>query len=359
MRTMRTEVATNCVPSVYTPAVKLARLLLNDLRLILSYSREPKNMARHAFTRIRSNSASSPRTPEKRVLLIESPAHPAVRLRALAIEAGFAVTSASSGPLLKSAARKGSPDLIVLGPVTGPPGASEIARGMKEDPETRAIPIIHVIDGRRYDELSRFAYPTEAQLADDADDEQIVKTMRVLTARSARVRFGGRRNAAPLEGDLDSDTFPEVLQFLFVTSKTGRISIRDGRRQGAIFVESGQVVHAELDRRVGLGAFREMCFCCHGRFRFEPHVTATRRSMRHDGVGLLLEAARQKDVADRQGPWRPTPAAKVAAPPLTKDLLTGSLPSSTARSLVSTAGVVMLVWAILLVALGVYAWTGG
>lgn len=328
-------------------------------------------MARHAYTRIRPGTGFEQRTPARRVLLIESPAQPAFRLRELAMRAGFNVTSASSGPLLKSAARNSSPDLILLSPVTGPPGPSEIARVIKEDAETRSIPIMHVIDGSRYDELVRFAYPTEAQLADDADDEQIVKTMQMLTVHSARVRLGGRTSSrtrsAPLEGDLDRDTFAEVLQFLFVTSKTGRISVRDGRREGRIFLDAGQVVHAELGEKEGLVAFRELCFACHGYFRFEPNVAPPRKTMSHDGIGLLLESARQKDDdARNQAPTGPVDAlvasprearhvAPVAPPSLA---LPESAPGS-ARSLVSTVGVVVLVSAILLVALGVYAWTGG
>jgi CheY-like chemotaxis protein len=327
-------------------------------------------MARHAYTRIRPGSTSNtgfPRsTAARRVLLIETPGQPALRLRELATRAGFSVTSASSGPLLQSAARKSSPDLILLSSVTGPPGPSEIARGIKEDPDTRSIPIIHVIDGRRYDELARFAYPTEAQVADDADDEQIVKTMRMLTVRSARVRFSGRTSgpAVPLEGDLERDTFPEVLQFLFATGKTGRISVRDGRREGAIFIDAGQVVHAELAEIVGLAAFRELCFTCQGHFRFEPSVSPPRRTMGHDGIGLLLESARQKDVADRNrtglraapgGARRPARTTHAASASRTLTIL----PESAPRSFQSMVGVVVLVSAILLVALGVYAWSGG
>jgi hypothetical protein len=288
------------------------------------------------------------------------------------MRAGFAVTLANAGPLLKSAARNHAPDLILLSPVTGPPGASEIARGIKEDPETRSIPIVHVIDGRRYDEISRLAYPTEAQVRDDADDEEIMGTMRMVVPRVARVRIAAstRSHAAPLEGDLESDTFPEVLQFLFATSKSGRISIRDGYREGRIFVEEGQVVHAEIGRRSGLEAFQEMCFSTKGHFRFEPNVATIRKTMRHDGIGLLLESARQKDVLDRDGApalVTPAPAAAldVVAPrvvrrPADKDLFTAALPESAPRGRQFPAGVVVvLVSAILLFALGVYAWTGG
>ncbi len=325
-------------------------------------------MARHAYTRIRTSSTSATgfptSAPKRRVLLIENPAYPALRLRELAMRAGFAVTSASAGPLLRSATRKSAPDLILLSSVTGPPGPSEIARGIKEDPETRSIPIIHVIDSRRYDELSRFAYPTEAQVADDADDEQIVKTMRMLTVRSSRVRFGGRSsgNAAPLEGDLDRDTFPEVLQFLFATSKTGRISVREACREGAIFLEDGQVVHAEAGQASGLAAFRELCFSSRGHFRFEPNVASARKTMGHDGIGLLLESARQKDVAERDGGHAaPLPEDRIVrrSPPKPDGKLpTVALPESSPGG-VSIAGIVLVASAILLFALGVYAWSGG
>lgn len=241
-----------------------------------------------------------PESPQRRtIVLVEAPGSTSFRIRQIAAEGGFRVVSATSGPMLQSYARRSLPDLILLSPETGPPGPSEIARSIKENPSTRDIPVIQLTRTTCVGSAdTRFSYPTEAVLADDAPKDEILRTMRMLTSRAPRVRYQ-KRAAAPLEGDLESDTFPEVLQFLFVTGKTGRITLHEGSRQGMICLESGRVVHAQLEEVEGLAAFRRMCFAQQGWFRFEPGAPAPRRTMRADGMALLLESARQKDVDNR------------------------------------------------------------
>jgi hypothetical protein len=241
--------------------------------------------------------------------------------------------------------------LILLTRDTGPPGPSEIARSIKEEPKTRDIPIISIVEGGRFTDEREYAYPTEAVIPEDADDEEIVKTMRVLTTRAPRLRYGGSRSTAPLEGDLDSDAFPELLQFLFVTGKTGKVSIHVGGRQGMICVDAGRVVHAEFGALDGGLAFRQMCFTDSGWFRFEPGVCAPRRTMQDDGIGLLLESARRKDVAARDR--RSKPGLSAPARPA-KPLFEEAKPER--KGIFRSLGLALLLSGLVLVAFSVLTW---
>lgn len=292
--------------------------------------------------------------PRRRtVVLVEAPGSPSLRIRQIAADGGFRVVSASSGPMLRSYARKSAPDLILLAPETGPPGPSEIARSIKEDAATRDIPIFQLVRTARFGtDGARHAYPTEALLSDDAPADEILRTMRMLTTRAPRIRYE-RKTAAPLEGDLESDTFPEVLQFLFVTAKTGRISLHEGTREGMICLEAGRVVHAQLGGLEGLAAFRRICFAQQGWFRFEPGSPGPRRTMRADGIALLLESARQKDVGDRD---KTLPPSKKPMPRPARDLfLVARNGGESSVSRLGPAGIALVVGLILLVAYGLYA----
>ncbi len=252
--------------------------------------------------------------------------------------------------MLQSYARKSAPDLILLAPETGPPGPSEIARSIKEDVATRDIPVFQLQKATRFgNESARDAYPTEALLSDDAPADEILRTMRMLTARAPRVRYE-KRAAAPLEGDLESDTFPEVLQFLFVTGKTGRITLHEGSREGMICLESGRVVHAQLGELEGLAAFRRMCFAQQGWFRFEPGASAPRRTMRADGIALLLESARQKDLGDlasvQTGPRKRSPR------PSHELFVVARNEKESKASRLGPAGIALLIGLVLLAAYG-------
>ncbi len=293
-------------------------------------------------------------TPRRRtIVLVEAPGSRSLRIREIAAEGGFRVLSASSGPMLQSYARRSAPDLILLAPETGPPGPAEIARSIKEDAATRDIPVFQLMRVDRFgNESAGQAYPTEARLSDDAPADEILRTLRMLTARAPRVRYE-KKAAAPLEGDLESDTFPEVLQFLFVTAKTGCITLHEGPREGMICLESGRVVHAELGELTGLAAFRRMCFAQQGWFRFEPGAPAPRRTMRADGIALLLESARQKDLGDRDK--TPLPTKRPPPRPARELFVVARNDKESEFSRLGPAGIALLVGLILLVAYGIYA----
>jgi Domain of unknown function (DUF4388) len=172
--------------------------------------------------------------------------------------------------------------------------------------------------------------------------------MRMLTMRAPRIRYE-RKQASPLEGDLESDTFPEVLQFLFATAKTGCITLNAGSREGMICLESGRVVHAELGELEGLTAFRRMCFSQQGWFRFDPGRPAPRRTMRADGIALLLESARQKDLGDRDKAAFPVKKPRSPAGEL---FVVARNDDKSKASQLGPAGIALLVGLILLVVYG-------
>lgn len=233
------------------------------------------------------------------LLLVESPGAASERYRALAKRAGFKILTASSGPMTRVVSLRSQPDLVVLSPFTGPPGASELARRIKEDPKTMAIPVMILIDSDSPDPDISMVYPTEACASAAASDDDIVKTMRAVRSRRPRQRVEPEPTS-PLEGDLADDTFPGVLEFLFTTRKTGRIVVMNGsRRPGHIYVQDGAVVHCEYVLDNGIEAFNRMCFLTHGRFKFEPEFRSAQRTMNENGMEILLDSARRRDELSR------------------------------------------------------------
>lgn len=230
------------------------------------------------------------------LLIIESPGTESGRFRQLARRAGFKVLTTNSGTMARSVVRRTQPSLVLLSPHTNSPGPSEIARSIKEDPTTSEVPVLTLVPSER---ARAKAYPTEACATLDASDDELLRTMQLLAANSRPLRYEPKP-MGPLAGHLDDDSLPDVLQFLFAARKTGRVTIQNGaRRPGHIYIESGNVVHAEHADRYGLEAFKRMCFATHGRFKFEPDERTPHRTMLEGGIELLLQSARAKDHEDR------------------------------------------------------------
>jgi CheY-like chemotaxis protein len=234
------------------------------------------------------------------LLLVESPGAESERYRILAKRAGFRILTASSAPMTRAVSQRSQPDLVVLSPLMGPPGPSELARSIKEDPKTMDIPVMIVVDSDSTDPDMSMVYPTEACASAASSDEEIIKTMQAVRNRRPRERVEPEPTS-PLEGDLAEDTFPGVLEFLFTARKTGRIVVLNGSRNpGHIYVEDGDVVHCELVPHHGIDAFNRMCFLTHGRFKFEPEFRSGQRTMNESGMEILLESARRRDELSRE-----------------------------------------------------------
>jgi len=230
------------------------------------------------------------------LLIVETPGSESGRFRQLARRAGFKVLTTNSGTMTSAVVRRIQPALVLVSPNTTAPVPSEIARGIKEDPTTSDVPVMILVRSER---ARATAYPTEACATLFESDEELLGTMRLLSASSRRLRYGQPKRLGPLEGHLD-ESFPDVLQYLFAARKTGRVTVQNGaRRPGKIYIEDGNVVHAEHADRDGVEAFRRLCFATHGRFKFEPDVRTPHRTMLEGGIELLLESARAKDVQDR------------------------------------------------------------
>lgn len=231
------------------------------------------------------------------LLLVESPERTSERYRSLAGRAGFRLRTASPAQLANVVRGQLRPDLIVLPPSAGSSSASEMARRLKEDPKTRDIPVMMVVHADPGDPTLARVYPTEACEYDESTDEHLISTMRALCAhRSQEPQQRAPEPLSPLEGDLGEDTFTGVMEFLFTVRKTGRILVLNGSRwSGRIYIEEGNVVHAEFAERRGVEAFRKMCFLTHGRFKFEPEFRTAERTMSENGMEILLECARCHD----------------------------------------------------------------
>lgn len=245
-----------------------------------------------------SQTPDRPAKPKHKLLLVESPGQESPRLREQAARAGFNVQSSHGGRMAHAAVKRTQPDLVLLAPQPGPPGASEIARLIKEDPETKDIPVVILIEGAHLEQIFTRVYPTEACLSIDASESEFRTTLRALAGSQRRLR-PKTSPGAPLEGNLEDDVLPDLLQFLVTSRKRGRVTVTSGIVRGSIYIDDGFVIHAEQGALWGLEAFQAMCFSRQGTFSFQPDAVAPRRTMKAAGIELLLESARRQDTAAR------------------------------------------------------------
>jgi len=98
-----------------------------------------------------------------------------------------------------------------------------------------------------------------------------------------------------LQGSLTELSLPDVIQLVSVSGKTGAFHIdRDGER-GRIFLQSGQIVDAEVGSLRGEHAVYEMATWSRGYFTFKPDEACSETTINASNATLMMEAARRLD----------------------------------------------------------------
>ncbi len=92
------------------------------------------------------------------------------------------------------------------------------------------------------------------------------------------------------------------------------LEVSDGHQRGEIYVEDGQIIHAQVGERTGEDAFNHLLGLRGGQFHSKPLGTPPARTISSPWEFLLMEAARQHDEA-RAAEGEPPAELPVPPPP--------------------------------------------
>jgi len=104
------------------------------------------------------------------------------------------------------------------------------------------------------------------------------------------------------DGALSGMTLADLIQIKNLNRFTGCLTVEHGRQKGVIFFRDGDLVHAELDDKIGSAAFYAIMLWPGGEFRADPKIVTTRHTVGESLTFLLLEAHRLKDEQVRTTP---------------------------------------------------------
>jgi CheY-like chemotaxis protein len=87
----------------------------------------------------------------------------------------------------------------------------------------------------------------------------------------------------------------DVLQMECLSRNSSVLEVKTKQAQGAIYIESGQIIHAEVGDRSGEEAFNYLMALAGGEFNLRPFAQPKTRSISAQWEFLLMEAARKRD----------------------------------------------------------------
>lgn len=97
------------------------------------------------------------------------------------------------------------------------------------------------------------------------------------------------------EGALSGMTLADLIQIKNLNRFTGCLSVEHAGQKGVVFFRDGDLVHAELNEKVGSEAFYTIMQWPGGEFKTDPKIITTCRTINESLTFLLLEAHRMQD----------------------------------------------------------------
>jgi CheY-like chemotaxis protein len=213
---------------------------------------------------------------------------------------GYEVELAANGEeaLKRVSARR--PALVLLDLEMPVMDGFETCHRLKEDPKTEHIPVI-MFTGLEStsDKVKGIRRGADDYVVKTVDPEEIQARIEMILRRSRR--YEGAPGAdkessdAVLSGSLEEKSFPEAFQLAMAYGQSGTLVLRNGDKDGRVFLSDGVVIHAEAASLTGEEAFYDLALWNRGNFSYIVGEVPPEQSIRKSGTTLLMEATRRMD----------------------------------------------------------------
>ncbi len=241
-------------------------------------------------------------TPLKSISVLVVDDNPLVRdLVAKGMEPYCEVSTASDGADALLHAVDHPPDLIICDYKMPGLDGRQLYEKLRGREQTRNIPFIFVASRGDIEEKLR-------PLVDGVEDfitkpfflKDLVRLAKKVVDRVhlEKLQRGAKRPGV-IQGRLEEMSIADLMQSLEMGQKSCRLTVRRGSEQGEMFFAAGQCRHAKFGATQGDEAAFQMIYWPDGEFEIDFNATSDRVTTTRSTTGLLMEAMRLLDEANR------------------------------------------------------------
>ncbi len=233
------------------------------------------------------------------VLMVDDELDNRVMMRYFLESWGYEVELAANGEeALKKVAGK-RPSLVLLDLEMPVMDGFETCHRLKDDPKTEHIPVI-MFTGLEStsDKVKGIRRGADDYVVKTVDPEEIQARIEMILRRSRRYEAPAAEKEpsdAVLSGSLEEKSFPEAFQLAMAYGQSGTLVLKNGDRDGRVYLNDGVVVHAKADVLSGEDAFYDLALWNRGHFSYIVGQVSEQQTIRKSGTSLLMEATRRMD----------------------------------------------------------------
>ena len=237
---------------------------------------------------------------KKKILLVDADLRSLRVLEVSLRKAGFNVSCAHDANTALDIAKEQTPDLVITETRLGRTDGYSLVNGLKEHPETKAVPVIFLTQERSVeDKIRGLELGVEDYLAKPVFVRELLARVNVVIARRTHETISTGRDSGSLKtrfaGSIQDMTVVDLLQTFEISKKSGRITLKSGSMLGYVWFKDGRVIDAEVLNLRGEEAVYRMLVWSEADFEvdFGP---ATREDMVDETTSaLVMEGMKRAD----------------------------------------------------------------
>ena len=242
-----------------------------------------------------------------KILLIEGNLPFAKGLGEALKQEGFEVVHAAQSAYALTMVEWSPPAAILCATNLSELGAFEIPRMLHADAKTARIPVIAIGEGESQGLMEAYRAGCDDYVDRRLGAESIAAHV-VSFLRSRQEGFQPTQmvdnSESVLSGNLSHLELPGVIQMLVHSRQTGVLHVNAAGIDGTIFLNAGEIVHAESGVHAGDQAVVHIVQGCNhaeqGVYKFVPGVTAATRTVLRTATELMLDALRELDEGEEK-----------------------------------------------------------
>jgi CheY-like chemotaxis protein len=243
-----------------------------------------------------------------KVLVIDSNVFFAKRLLDALKQEGFETVHSTAASYALTMLEWNPPAAIICSTNMREMSAFDLPKILHADLKTAHIPIVAMGDGGDQALMEAFRAGCDDYIDRRLGPENIAQHVRAFL-RSHEEGFQPTQmldsSQAALEGNLSQVDLPGIIQMLGHSRQSGALHVNAGAVDGIIFLDSGDVLHAEVGDVIGDEAVIHIVKACNnaekGVYKFVPGDTAPTRTVLKSATELMLDALREVDEEHHEG----------------------------------------------------------
>jgi DNA-binding response OmpR family regulator len=236
----------------------------------------------------------------------------------------FVVEGAASAAAALEILHVQAVELIVADTDLSDANGLQFYRLLAQETRLRGLPFVFLTADRRPEaKMAAFRAGVADYLIKPCHGGEFLARAVSLVERARRARASARRRNYLLAGDLTAMGFPDLVNTIEMSRRSGVLSLVLASAFGQVFFSDGRIVHALYGNLSGAAAVHRMVDESTGSFEFAPGecgIPAEQWTIRESATSLILEGARLGDH-DRARRPAPTQALEtIVLPAMVADL---------------------------------------